>query len=87
MQETETVIVKLADGRKQETSRFVNINELHLGPYYTTKLSAQVIKLQRYDAILGKPWLYHTNPIIDWRTNKLIFQYGLKTIVLKVNFT
>ena len=62
---SDTVTIELADGRKQETSQHVDIKNLHLGHYHTTGLSAQVIKLQRYDAILGKPWLYHANPTID----------------------
>ena len=65
----------------------VNIKDLHLGNYHTTGISAQVIKIQRYDAILGKPWLYHANPSIDWRSNKLTFQYGHKTIIVKADST
>jgi hypothetical protein len=61
----------------------VNVKKLELGTYYTSGIQAQVITLQRYDAILGKPWLYHANPTIDWRTNTLTFQYGSKTIVVK----
>ncbi|CAH1759351.1 11997_t:CDS:2 [Entrophospora sp. SA101] len=59
-----------------------NIKELKLGTYHTSDISAQVIHLQRYDVILGKPWLYHANPSVDWRTNTLTFRYGPKTIVV-----
>ena len=86
-QESAPVTIELADGRKQDTNRVVNIKDLHLDTYHTTGISAQVIKLQRYDAILGKPWLYHANPTIDWRTNKLTFKYGPKTIVVKADST
>jgi len=47
----------------------------------------QVMKIQRYDIILGKPWLYHANPTIDWRTNTLTFTYGTKKIVVKATKT
>ena len=55
--------------------------------YQTTEISTQIIKIQRYDAILGKPWLYHANPSIDWRTNTLTFKYGSKTITVKADST
>src|ERR1043165_2396783 len=82
---TKPIIVELADGRKTETKQIVNIKKLELGTYYTSGIQAQVITLQRYDAILGKPWLYHANPTIDWRTNTLTFRYGSKTIVVKAD--
>ena len=65
----------------------MDIKDLYLGHYYITGLSAQVIKLQQYDVILEKPWLYHANPTIDWRTNKLTFKYGSKTIIVKADST
>ncbi|CAO3565372.1 unnamed protein product [Mortierella alpina] len=40
---------------------------------YATNVSAIVYNLQKYDLILGKPWLTEVNPIIDWRTNALRF--------------
>src|SRR5215213_2249375 len=76
------ISVELADGSKSETSKSINIRELKLGTYHTSDIPAQVINLQRYDAILGKPWLYHANPNINWRANTLTFQYGTKTIVV-----
>ena len=75
--------VELADGRKSTTSRIVEIKKLELGSYRTSGIKAQIMKLQRYDIILGKPWLYHANPTIDWRTNTLTFNYGTKKIVVE----
>ncbi|CAH1769080.1 12279_t:CDS:2, partial [Entrophospora sp. SA101] len=60
------------------TSQQNLVNALETGGNTPT----QVINLQRYDAILGKPWLYHANPNINWRANTLTFQYGTKTIVV-----
>ena len=53
--------------------------------YKATGVSAQVLELQRYDAILGKPWLYNANPNINWRSNTLTFQYGKRTINIKAD--
>ena len=33
------------------------------------KRSFTVFALSKYDAILGKPWLTQTNPVVDFRTN------------------
>ena len=58
--------VELADGQKKEVTSEVKIQKLELDEYKTTGISAQLLDLQRYDAILGKPWLYHANPYINW---------------------
>ena len=58
---------------------------LQLGVYKTTNLDAQVLDLQRYDAILGKSWLYHANPQINWRTNTLVFKYGKKEMEVRAD--
>ncbi|CAG8704405.1 14907_t:CDS:2, partial [Racocetra fulgida] len=77
--------VKLADGSKAQMDKTFNINKLELGSYYTSGISAQVLKLQCYDTILGKPWLYHANPNINWRKNTLVFQYGSKVIEVQAD--
>src|SRR5438132_833654 len=48
------ITVELADGRKCDMTQLVNIKELKLSAYHTSGISAQVINLQRYDAVLGK---------------------------------
>src|SRR5271170_4120222 len=53
--------------------------------YHASGISAQILGLQRYDAILGKLWLYHANPNINWRDNTLTFQYGSRIINIKAN--
>ena len=79
--------VELADGRKKEVKNEINIKKLELETYRTSGISAQVLGLQRYDAILGKLWLYHANPNINWRDNTLSFQYRARTIKVKANKT
>ena len=39
-----------------------------LGDFGETR-SSTVFALSKYDAILGKPWLTQTNPVVDFRTN------------------
>jgi hypothetical protein len=39
--------------------------------HYSTTLDPIVYPLQKYDLLLGKPWLTQTNPLINWRTNNL----------------
>ena len=75
--------IELADGRTREVTEEINIKALQLGPYRTGNITAQVMPLKRYDLILGKEWLYHANPNINWRSNTLTFQYGDKRIAVK----
>jgi hypothetical protein len=82
---TTPLTIELADGRKKETNQVANMRTLQLGIYQTKNLDAQVIDLQHYDAILGKTWLYHANPQINWRTNTLIFKYGNKEMEVKAD--
>jgi len=58
--------VELADGTKKEITQTVFIWELKIRAYKAKGIRAYVIDLQRYDMILGKPWLYFTNPVVDW---------------------
>ena len=47
---------------------------------YSDTLNPILYPLQRYDLILGKPWLTRINPQIDWRTNNLHFNHNGKDI-------
>ena len=42
--------------------------KMTLGDFSETR-SFTVFALSKYDAILGKPWLTQTNPVVDFRTN------------------
>jgi gag-polyprotein putative aspartyl protease/Zinc knuckle len=77
--------VELADGTTKDISQTVHIQELRIEPYCAKGISAQVIQLQRYDVILGKPWLFFANPSIDWRKNTLTFNYGRRIIQVKTD--
>jgi len=82
---TSPLTIELADGRKKETNQVANMRTLQLGVYKAKNLDAQVTNLQQYDAILGKTWLYHANPQINWRTNTLTFKYGNKEMTVKAS--
>src|SRR5436309_3764453 len=79
--------VELADGRKKEVITEINIKDLELDTYRTSGISAQVLELQHYDAILGKLWLFHANPNIDWRTNTLSLKNGPCNIKINASTT
>ena len=79
----EPFIVELADSTKKTINQNVFIWKLNLGTYRAKGITAHIIDLQCYDMILGKPWLYFTNPIIDWRKNTLTFNYG--KCVIQIN--
>ena len=40
---------------------------------YLDRIDTIVYPLRKYDLILGKPWLTHVNPMINWRTNEVVF--------------
>ena len=79
------IMVELADGHKKKVNSSVKINELKLDTYHTSGIDAQVLNIQCYDLILGKPWLYHANPTIDWRNNSMTFNYDNKVIKVIAN--
>lgn len=43
---------------------------------YSESLRPIVYNLQKYDLILGKPWLTNINPAINWKNNDLHFQHN-----------
>ncbi|CAG8728023.1 18297_t:CDS:2, partial [Acaulospora morrowiae] len=49
------IIVELADGQKKGVITEVKIKKLELEEYRTFEINAQLLDLQRYDAILEKP--------------------------------
>ena len=40
------------------------------------------MKLSKYEAILGKPWLDRWNPDISWKKNQLKWKVGSKVVEL-----
>ena len=47
---------------------------------HTEFLDLQVIKLPKYEVILGKFWLDRWNPQIDWKKNKMQWNLGCRVV-------
>lgn len=68
-------VVQLANGSKQDSNRYIPHAKVNIGSY-RDRINLHVTALRGYDVILGKSWLQHVNPYIDWRKNTLTFQHG-----------
>jgi transposase InsO family protein len=66
--------VLLPDGSSSITNHTVAIT-IERNKYIDT-LNPILYPLKKYDLILGKPWLTHINPQINWRTNALHFTHN-----------
>jgi gag-polyprotein putative aspartyl protease/Zinc knuckle len=85
IQPTPKLNVQMANGHGHNITNIINSQQLTIQTYHTNNLSAYVMPLQRYDLILGKPWLNETNPIIDWPKNTVIFAKGWRKHVIIAN--
>ena len=66
--------ILLPNGSSSITSHTVPIT-LDRGDY-SDSLNPILYPLNKYDLILGKPWLTKVNPLINWRTNDLHFTHN-----------
>jgi hypothetical protein len=66
--------ILLPNGSSSLTSHTVPIT-LNRGDY-SDSLNPILYPLNKYDLILGKPWLTKVNPRINWRTNALHFTHN-----------
>ena len=64
--------VTLADGSTQTTGSMVQAASVRIGSY-ADRLDLVTLPLTGYDVILGMPWLYHYNPVVDWQLETLSF--------------
>lgn len=60
-------VVMLADGSRHTCNLLVRDAHVSVGQYQD-RLDLRAIPLEKYDVILGMPWLSHVNPTIDWQT-------------------
>ena len=74
--------VQLADGSTRASNRLVQGAQV-IFEEHAEFLDFRVMKLPKYDAILGKSWLDRWNPDIDWREGTISIQVGKKKVVLK----
>ena len=63
--------VTMADGRTCSTAQSCTEPLTLVLPNLRERRAFPVYPLARYDAILGKPWLSATNPVINYRTNEV----------------
>jgi len=70
-------VVTLADGSQRTTGSLIAGASIRIGSY-SDKLDLVSLPLTGYDVILGMPWLYHYNPMIDWRKKTIRFKDDLK---------
>jgi len=71
--------VLLPNGSSSITSHTVPIT-LNRGDY-SDSLNPILYPLNKYDLILGKPWLTKVNPHINWRTNDLHFNHNETDVI------
>lgn len=75
--------VKFGNGETGKVAQVLANGKLRLNRSYGERLDLSVAHLDiDYDVILGKPWLYARNPTIDWRTDRLTFDYMGRTVTL-----
>jgi len=61
--------VQLADGSSVPSSHVSRL-KYQLGPFEDTE-TFHSLELGEYDMILGTPWLYRLNPIVNWRKGNI----------------
>ena len=75
----EKLKIHLADGSVRVTNDCVRQVCVSFGEH-TEFLDLQVIKLPKYEVILGKFWLDRWNPQIDWKKNKMQWNVGSRVV-------
>ena len=71
----EKVKINLADGTMRVSNMYLKQACVSFKKH-TEFIDFIVIKLPRYEAILGKTWLDKWNPVIDWKNNTMEWQIG-----------
>jgi len=67
----------LADGARSIVGQIIHTCTWKLAiDQHMEELTFQVTKLASWKLIMGKPWLRHHNPTINWVTNTIVFFSG-----------
>ena len=77
----EKLKIHLADGTIRVSTKYINQACVVIGEH-AEFLDFNVMKLPKYEAILGKPWLDRWNLEINWKKNE--FQWKVGSRVVKV---
>ena len=75
----EKLKIHLADGSLRVSNDCVRQACVSFGEH-AEFLDLQVMKLPKYEIILGKPWLERWNPQIDWKANTMKWKMGSRVI-------
>ena len=78
--------VHLANGSMRASNRFVQ-NAQVMYEEHAEFLDFHMMKLPKYDAILGKSWLDRWNPSIHLRVGTISIQVGKKTVRAAISFS
>jgi len=68
---TASPTIELADGTLSKCAGQTNGLTIEFQAHTTKEQQFDVLPLGQNNAILGKPWLWDTNPTINWRTNEV----------------
>ena len=77
----EQLRIQLADGSARSSNQCVKQVCVNFGEH-AEFLDFHVMRLPKYDAILGKSWLDKWNPEIDWRANIVKIKIGRRIVIL-----
>ena len=77
----EKLQIYLADGTVRVSQNIVQQGCVSIGEH-AEFLDFSVLKLPKYDAILGKAWLDRWNPAIDWKKNTMQWKVGTRLVTV-----
>jgi hypothetical protein len=78
--------VTVADGTPYKTSAMLKGADVYIGNF-RTNINLHTFPLTTCDIILGKPFLFRYNPLIDWRTNAVEIPTDSGSIFLRTDVT
>jgi hypothetical protein len=80
----QTLDLALANGSPVRSTYETCDIKIKIGSYCQTKIFT-VIDIIDYDLILGRPWLYHINPHLNWRANDVRFYHMGQSVFSRAN--
>jgi hypothetical protein len=75
--------VAMANGELLRSLGRVRNATIEVQGYKHSRMDFDIIELGNYDVILGKPWLFKTNPDINWRTNEVTIHHRGQRFILQ----
>lgn len=72
---TQPLEIRLADGSPITSTVKSGLLQCKIKSYTDALAGLPIVPLDKYDVVLGKPWLARLNPQVNWRTNVLTFTH------------